>query len=95
MTEDENSPAISVVAPCFDEATGLEEFHRRVTAACKSATSEGYEIIFVDDGSHDDTWKQIEMLAASDLHIVGVRLMRNYGTSSPRRRASPFLAAEE
>ena len=79
MKEGENVPAVSVVAPCYDEAGGLNEFYRRVTAACRSTVDDDYELIIVDDGSQDDTWKKIECLSSSDSHVVGVRLMRNYG----------------
>lgn len=79
MTEGKSVPAVSVVAPCYDEAAGLREFHQRVTAACKSAADNDYEIILVEDGSRDSTWQGIEELAASDDRLVGVRLMRNYG----------------
>jgi polyisoprenyl-phosphate glycosyltransferase len=79
MQEGENVPAVSVVAPCYDEAGGLKEFYRRVTAACRSTVGDNYELIMVDDGSQDDTWKEIESLASLDNQVVGLRLMRNFG----------------
>ena len=57
----------------------IKEFHRRVTAACQSTVGGDYELILIDDGSQDDTWKQIESLASSNNQVVGLRLMRNYG----------------
>ena len=79
MNEVENVPALSVVAPCYDESGGVKEFYRRVTAACRSTVGDDYELILIDDGSQDDTWQQIESLASSDNQVVGLRLMRNYG----------------
>lgn len=71
--------AVSVVVPCFNEALVIEAMHRRLTAACQNAVGDGYEIVFVNDGSKDSTWAGICHLAASDPHIVGVNLSRNFG----------------
>ena len=70
---------LSVVAPCFNEAANLLELHRRVTAACQSAVGEDYEFVLVNDGSRDDSWKTMALLAMSDPHIIAVNLTRNYG----------------
>jgi glycosyltransferase involved in cell wall biosynthesis len=73
------APAVSVVAPCFNEIEGLEVFYRRCTSACRAAGGTSYEIVLVDDGSSDGTWPAIEALAAADGHVVGLRLLRNHG----------------
>lgn len=70
---------VSVVVPCFNEAAGLGEFHRRMAAACAQVCGSSYEIVLVDDGSNDGTWKLIHGLSAMDPGVVGVRLMRNHG----------------
>jgi dolichol-phosphate mannosyltransferase len=72
-------PELSVVSPCFNEAAGLFEFYRRVTAAVRAAGIDRYEIVLVDDGSTDMTWERITQLSAGDARVVGVRLSRNYG----------------
>ena len=54
---DKNSCALSVVAPCFNEEDGLEEFHRRTGLACQAAVGSNYEIVLVDDGSNDRSWE--------------------------------------
>ena len=71
-------PAVSVVAPCFDEEDVLPLFLRRVGGVLDSlgATS---EVVLVDDGSSDRTWEIIEKAAVEDPRVVGVRLMRNHG----------------
>lgn len=70
---------LSVIAPCFDEAQGLAELHRRVSAACREAVGDDYEIVLVNDGSRDDTWKTMAVLAMRDPHLVAINLTRNYG----------------
>lgn len=70
---------LSVVVPCFNEAQGLDELHRRVTKACRDVVASGYEIILVDDGSSDDTWQRVMSISNGDHSVVGVRLSRNYG----------------
>jgi len=71
--------AVSVVAPCYNEASGLAALHQRVGAACRSAAGDAYEIILVDDGSRDGTWAEILRLAEADSHLIGVHLARNHG----------------
>jgi glycosyltransferase involved in cell wall biosynthesis len=72
-------PLLSVVAPCFNEADGLAELHRRVSAACADVVGDAYEIVLVDDGSSDATALILAELAHRDPHVVGVKLSRNYG----------------
>ena len=72
-------PRLSIVAPCHNESLGLPEFYRRATAAAAASVGTEYEILLVDDGSRDLTWDAIAGLAQDDPHVVGIRLMRNYG----------------
>ena len=71
-------PALSVVAPCYNEEGVLPEFVRRVGAVLDQA-GEPAEIVLVDDGSRDRTWELMTAAAAADKRIVAVRLMRNHG----------------
>ncbi len=71
--------ALSVTIPCYNEQAGLPELHRRVTAACRDAVGEDYEVILVNDGSRDGTWDAIQALSAADDHVIGVDLSRNFG----------------
>ena len=70
--------SISVVAPVFNESACIGEFHRRVSAAAAAITHD-WELILVDDGSRDDSWPQIQRLAAQDSHVRGIRFSRNFG----------------
>jgi len=58
---------------------GLSELHSRLTAACSGTVGDNYEIVLVNDGSTDETWRGIRTLASSDDRIVGANLARNYG----------------
>ena len=69
---------LTVLVPCYRDALGLQELHRRLTEVCiKLGCS--YEVLLVDDGSPDATWPVIYDLAKNDAHVVGIRLSRNHG----------------
>jgi glycosyltransferase involved in cell wall biosynthesis len=53
---------LSIVAPCFNEAINLVEFHRRVSSACTGVSGLGteWEIVLVNDGSQDQTFQLMQ-----------------------------------
>ncbi len=67
---------ISVVAPVFNEAQTIREFFTRVTQTLKNFS---FELVLVDDGSHDLSWQIIQELAKSNKSIRAIRLARNFG----------------
>jgi glycosyltransferase involved in cell wall biosynthesis len=70
--------SVSVVVPAYRSALSLPDLVRRLRPVREAASSE-YELILVDDGSADGTWKAIDELSQSHTWVRGVRLMRNYG----------------
>lgn len=70
---------LSIVAPCFNEASCLPIFHARASAAALSQVGTDYEIVLVNDGSTDTTLEVMRRLAARDPHVVVVNLSRNHG----------------
>jgi glycosyltransferase involved in cell wall biosynthesis len=72
---------LSIVIPALDEGLSLEELHNQLS---RVAAANGYEvqIIFVDDGSTDGSWKIIEKLARQDDRVLGIRFRRNFGKSA-------------
>jgi glycosyltransferase involved in cell wall biosynthesis len=70
-------PIVSVVVPGLNEGESLPELARRIETALEQGGP--YELIFVDDGSTDDTWRRITELNAECPHVRGVRLRRNFG----------------
>jgi glycosyltransferase involved in cell wall biosynthesis len=69
---------ISVVAPILNEETLISEFIKRVAVQLNRINSE-YEIILIDDGSTDDSWREIQIAAKDDKKIVGIKLSKNFG----------------
>lgn len=72
---------ISVVIPLFNEEESLPELHEWIVKIMNEH-SFTYEIIFVNDGSSDLSWKVIETIAAKDLNVKGISFQRNYGKSA-------------
>jgi|SRR5579859_96846 len=71
--------ALSIVAPCYNEAQGLALFVERTMAAAKAAAGSAYELILINDGSRDATWNIIRDLSQRHSSVVGVNLTRNHG----------------
>lgn len=72
---------ISVVVPLFNEAESLPELTTWISRVM-DANGFSYEIILVDDGSNDGSWKVIESLKTINPHIAGIKFRRNYGKSA-------------
>jgi len=69
---------LSVIIPCYNEEPNIPEIYKRLSAACKEF-GDDYELVFVNDGSEDNSWYAITRLAEGDNHIVAVDLSRNFG----------------
>jgi glycosyltransferase involved in cell wall biosynthesis len=71
---------ISIVIPVFMSSGTLEELCQRISESISEEVSE-YEVVLVDDGSPDDSWKIIEGIVArsSESLVKGIRLSRNFG----------------
>lgn len=81
---------LSIVIPLIDEAESLPE----LTAWIEKVMNENkfsYEVIFVDDGSSDNSWEVIEALRSKNHNIKGIKFQRNYGKSAGLNEA--FKAA--
>jgi glycosyltransferase involved in cell wall biosynthesis len=69
---------LSVVVPCFNEESGVQECHRRLSAVLTQLGTP-YEIVYVEDGSRDATAAALQAIHAVDPHAVVVQLSRNFG----------------
>lgn len=72
---------ISVVIPLFNEEESLPELTRWIKQVM-DPNQFTYEIIFVDDGSNDQSWKVIESLNRANPSVKGIKFRRNYGKSA-------------
>ena len=72
---------ISVVVPLYNEDESLPELYAWITRVM-AANKFSYEVIFLNDGSTDNSWGVIERLSANDPeHVRGIKFRRNYGKS--------------
>lgn len=69
---------LSVVLPAHDEESALPELLRRLTTVLEASQLD-WEVILVDDGSTDATWRVIRGAAIRDARLRGIRLSRNFG----------------
>ena len=70
--------SVSVVVPTYGNAQGLESLARAISDILERE-NRTFEILFVNDGSPDDTWDAIQRINASNPKVRGINLMRNYG----------------
>lgn len=75
----DKTPEISVVIPLLNEDESLNELVSSIKKAIKDFR---YEILLIDDGSKDSSWKVIENLSDTNADVKGIKLRRNYGKSS-------------
>lgn len=72
------APDVSVVVPAFNEEDNLRPMHARLTAALESCCA-SHEIIFIDDGSRDQTLAIMRDLARHDPRVGFISFSRNFG----------------
>ena len=72
---------LSIIIPVLNEAESLVELHSQIIRVASEQTIE-LEVIFVDDGSRDGSWQEIERLARFDPRVRGLRFRRNFGKAA-------------
>ena len=73
-----NKRSISVIVPVYNSQQTLVALHKRLNSVCTKLAGE-FEIIFVNDGSIDNSWEEIKNLEEKNPSVVGVNLMKNFG----------------
>ena len=73
------SGTLDIVVPCFNEEAVIEQTHRRLAQVAGSISVVRTTLIYVDDGSRDDTLLKLRAIAAGDPHVRIVALSRNFG----------------
>lgn len=71
---------ISVIIPLLNEDESLTELHHWIAQVMQS-NGFSYEILFIDDGSTDNSWKIINSLSKKDPSVKGIQFLQNYGKS--------------
>jgi glycosyltransferase involved in cell wall biosynthesis len=71
---------VSLVIPLLNEAESLNELHDWIVSQMQS-NAYTYELIFIDDGSTDESWQIVESLSKSNTSVKAIRFKRNYGKS--------------
>ena len=69
---------ISIIVPCYNEQEALPLFHKEATRILQEIGEE-YELLFVNDGSKDETLKELKALSAKDSHVIYLSFSRNFG----------------
>jgi glycosyltransferase involved in cell wall biosynthesis len=73
--------SISIVIPVFEEEESIPELYKSITAVMDKLKRR-YEIVFVDDGSRDGSFKVLEAIQKKDAHVVVVSFRRNFGQTA-------------
>ena len=71
---------LSIIIPLLNEEESLRELHTWIVKVM-DANNFTYEVVFIDDGSTDNSWQIIETLSHENPNIKGIRFLRNYGKS--------------
>jgi len=80
MIDQNDRPTISIIVPCYNEQDVFPLLQEKMKVLLDQlAADSDAELLFVDDGSRDGTWRLIGGFAASDPRVKGLRLSRNFG----------------
>jgi glycosyltransferase involved in cell wall biosynthesis len=75
---------VSIVVPVYNESENVQPLYQRVSEVLETTTTP-WEIVFVNDGSTDDTCQRLDRLAAADSRVKVVELRRNFGQTAALR----------
>jgi glycosyltransferase involved in cell wall biosynthesis len=87
------TPKLSVVVPVYNEQDCVVRLYDALIEVC-DAVDLLYELVFVDDGSHDDTYPTLQRLHASDRRIRVVRFRKNYGQTAAMAAGFQYARGE-
>lgn len=71
--------SVCIIVPCYNEEKAIPEFYRELTSVIDLMTDRSFEILFIDDGSIDDSRTNILELASKDSRVKYVFFSRNFG----------------
>ena len=70
---------ISVIVPCYNEEETINYFYQKIVNVAAKLKKYEFEILFIDDGSHDNTLKIIKELLSKDKRVKYISFSRNFG----------------
>ena len=73
-------PTVVILTPVYNETAGLAAYEQAVAGTLLSRTDCDVRVLFIDDGSTDDSWEKIRAMTTRDPRFRGIRLSRNYGS---------------
>jgi glycosyltransferase involved in cell wall biosynthesis len=88
------SSLLSVVVPCYNESEVIGLFYNAIRPVLQSLVDLDYEIVFVDDGSADDTLDQLNRIALQDANVRVCSLSRNFGHQISLTAGLDFAAGD-
>src|SRR5262250_3807875 len=91
--ETDSTVRYSVVVPFFNEQENIPPLYMKLTEVM-DAIGEPYELVFVDDGSRDDTFKVLSEIYEHDRRVNVVRLRRNFGQTAALKAGFDFARGE-
>jgi len=86
-------PQLTVVVPAYNESDVLMIFHRRLSGVLDNLSLD-CDVLYVDDGSKDDTWAIIETLVAEDPRTGAIKLSRNFGKEAAMTAGLDHVTAD-
>ena len=74
-----NKKTIDIIVPCYNEEQNIQAFFKEVQAVVRSIDNYDFKYFFIDDGSGDDTLKEIKTLAKEHDFVHYISFSRNFG----------------
>jgi len=87
-------PLLAVIIPLYNEELGVAQLLSRVENTLASLADYDYQLVLVNDGSHDRTWAQIQAAQQRNRRIVGINLSRNFGHQAALLAALEHTSAD-
>jgi dolichol-phosphate mannosyltransferase len=88
------NPEISIIIPCYNEEGNVHVLYEKLSSILKSCEISTYEILFVNDGSSDDSLMKIKELTAKDDAVKFIHFSRNFGHQNALRAGLDFAQGD-
>jgi glycosyltransferase involved in cell wall biosynthesis len=89
-----SNPEISIIIPCYNEEGNVHVLYEKLSSILKSCEVSTYEILFVNDGSSDDSLMKIKELTAKDGAVKFIHFSRNFGHQNALRAGLDFAKGD-